>query len=232
MFADRDYERTQSTGSMKCDTPDVTVENWIERRYSVVYVQCEDRPKLLFDVVCTLTDMEYVVFHATIDAQGSRAYMEFYIKHNDGTPISSDAERQRVVQCLQASIQRRASQGVRLELYAKDRRHLLADVTRTFRENGLNVTRAEISTTEDMALNIFYVTDAEGYPVDRKTIEAVQEKIGPDCLKVKELPLIDHHKKTEERNEAGVGVGGAMLLSLGSLVMKNLYNLGLVRSHS
>ena len=122
-------------------------------------------------------------------------------------------------------------QGVRLELYAKDRRCLLADVTRTFRENGLNVTRAEISTTGDMALNIFYVTDAEGYPADPKTIAAVQEKIGADCLKVKELPLINQQKT--ERSEAGVGVGGAMLLSsLGSLVMKNLYNLGLIRSYS
>lgn len=231
MFADRDYERTASTSPMIYDTPDVTVQNWTERGYSIVNIQCKDRPKLLFDVVCTLTDMEYVVFHATVQTQGSRAYLEFYIRHNDGTPIDSDAERQRVIQCLQASIQRRASQGVRLELYAKDRRCLLADVTRTFRENGLNVTRAEISTTGDMALNIFYVTDAEGYPADPKTITAVQEKIGADCLKVKELPLI-HQQKTE-RSEAGVGVGGAMLLSsLGSLVMKNLYNLGLIRSYS
>lgn len=231
MFSDRDYERTASTSPMIYDTPDVTVQNWTERGYSIVNIQCKDRPKLLFDVVCTLTDMEYVVFHATVQTQGSRAYLEFYIRHNDGTPIDSDAERQRVIQCLQASIQRRASQGVRLELYAKDRRCLLADVTRTFRENGLNVTRAEISTTGDMALNIFYVTDAEGYPADPKTITAVQEKIGADCLKVKELPLINQQKT--ERSEAGVGVGGAMLLSsLGSLVMKNLYNLGLIRSYS
>jgi len=101
-------------------------------------------------------------------------------------------------------------QGVRLELYAKDRRCLLADVTRTFRENGLNVTRAEISTTGDMALNVFYVTDAEGYAPDPKIIAAVQEKIGSDCLKVKELPLINQQKP--ESSEAGVGVGGAMLL--------------------
>lgn len=232
MFDDRDYERTPLMSSVKLyDTPDVTVQNWRERGYSVVYIQCKDRAKLLFDVVCTLTDMGYAVFHATIDTQGSRASMEFYIKHTDGTPISSDAERQRVVQCLQAAIRRRASQGVRLELNAEDRPCLLAQVTRTFRENGLNVTRAEISTTgEKMAQNIFYITDAEGYPADPKTIEAVREKIGLGHLKVKELPLIYHQKA--ESSEPGVGVGGAMLLSLGSLVRKNLYNLGLIRSYS
>ncbi|KAH9619425.1 hypothetical protein KSS87_014331 [Heliosperma pusillum] len=229
MFDDRDYERTPSISSLK-DSPEVSVQNWNERGYSVVNVQCKDRPKLLFDAVCTLTDMDYVVFHATVDTQGRRASMEFYIKHSDGSPISSDAERQRVVQCLQAAIQRRASQGVRLELYALDRPCLLADVTRTFRENGLNIARAEISTTGDSACNIFYVTDVEGYTPDTKTIDGVREKIGSSYLKVKELPLIYHQEA--ERNEAGVGVGGAMLLSLGSIVKKNLYHLGLIRSHS
>lgn len=35
---------------------------------------------------------------------------EFYIRHKDGTPISSEPEQQRVIQCLQAAIQRRASE--------------------------------------------------------------------------------------------------------------------------
>ena len=111
-----------------------------------------------------------------------------------------------------------------------DRQGLLADVTRTFRENGLNVTRAEISTTIDMALNVFYVTDAIGNPADLKIIESVRQKIGLSNLKVKELPLICNEKAESE--EQTVGVGGAVLLSLGSLVRRNLYNLGLIRSYS
>lgn len=218
MFDDRNYDGNSFNNSLKYDALEVSVQNWNERGYSVVNIQCKDRPKLLFDVVCTLTDMEYVVFHATINTQGSRASMEFYIRHSDGTPISSDAERQRVVQCLQASIQRRATQGVRLELYTEDRSCLLANVTRTFRENGLNVARAEISTTGEMALNIFYITDAEGYTPDSKTVNSVREKIGMDNLKVKELPLIYHQNAERNEEGAGAGVGGAMLLSLGSIV--------------
>lgn len=227
MFADRDYERKPIIRTSG-DRPLVVVQNCLERCYSVVNIQCKDRTKLLFDVVCTLTDMEYVVFHATINTTG--AYLEFFIRHTDGTPISSEAEKQRVILCLQAAIERRASEGVRLELCTADRSGLLADVTRTFRENGLNITRAEISTTSEMALNVFYVTDASGYPADPKIIESVRQKIGMSILKVNELPLI-HHQKAESDEET-VGVGGAVLLSLGSLVRRNLYNLGLFRSYS
>ncbi|KAJ6347028.1 hypothetical protein OIU76_003675 [Salix suchowensis] len=69
MFADRDNERKpilQPSG----DSPVVTVQNWVERNYSVVNVEFKDRTKLLFDVVCTLTDMEYIMFHATVKTSG------------------------------------------------------------------------------------------------------------------------------------------------------------------
>lgn len=228
MFADRDYERENWV--MTChERPVVTVDNFWERGYSSVNINCKDRTKLLFDVVCTLTDMEYVVFHATINTKGDRAGLEFFIKHTDGTPISSEAEKQRVILCLQAAIERRTSEGVRLELCTTDRRGLLAEVTRTFRENGLNVTRAEISTTENTALNVFYVSDASGNPADPKVIESVRAKIGISSLKVKELPKL---YKKNEGDEPSVGVGGAVLLSLGSIVKKNLFYLGLIRSYS
>lgn len=230
MSADRDYERKPD---LQCwtDSLVVNVQNWTERGYSVVNVQCEDRPKLLFDVVCTLTDMEYVVFHASINTTGDKAYLEFYIRHTDGTPISSEPERHRLIQCLQAAIERRASEGIRLELCTSDRQGLLTDVTRTFRENGLNVTRAEISTAMGMAMNVFHVTDATRNLVDPKSIESVRQKIGLGNLKVKELPF-RHHQMAERQDEHEIGVGGAVLLSLGSLVRKNLYNLGLIKSYS
>lgn len=101
---------------------------------------------------------------------------------------------------------------------------------RIFRENGLNVTRAEISTVGDLATNVFYVTDAIGSPADPKIIESVRQRIGYGNLVVKELPLMYHRKAENEDQE--VGVGGTVLLSLGSLVRRNLYNLGLIKSCS
>ncbi|KAJ0968730.1 hypothetical protein J5N97_021607 [Dioscorea zingiberensis] len=227
MFEDRDYERV-SSGGESCSPPSVSVQIWVEKGYSVVNVQCRDRPKLLYDTVCTLTDMEYVVFHGRIDTDGDRAHQEFYIRHKDGSPISSEAERQRVIQCLQAAIERRASLGLRVEHCTVDRRGLLADVTRTFRENGLSVARAEVSTKGEMAINVFYVTDAAGHPVDHKVIDAVRERIGTGILTVSEEPRPWLCQKRSDNEEAS-GVG---LFSLGSIVKRNLYNLGLIRSCS
>ncbi|KAL8161434.1 hypothetical protein V2J09_012923 [Rumex salicifolius] len=165
--------------------PNVVVDNWYDKDYSVVTIRCKDRPKLLFDTVCTLTDMQYVVFHGSVDAEGPEAYQEYYIRHVDGSPVKSDVERQRVIQYLQAAIERRASEGLKLELCTTDRVGLLSDVTRIFRENGLTVTQAEVTTRLGKAVNTFYVRDASGYPVDAKSIESIRQVIGQTILKVK-----------------------------------------------
>lgn len=212
-------------------TTAVAVQEWGERGYSVVTVSCRDRPKLLFDVVCTLTDLDYVVYHGTFDTDGDHAQQEFYIRRLDGRPISSEAERQRVIQCLQAAIERRSSeQGVRLELRITDRRGLLAYVTRVFRENSLSVTHAEITTRDDMAVNVFHVTDVAGRPADPKTIDEVIHGIGTDSLRVDEERW--PRPCSTEGDAAGRDGAGAGLFSLGSLVKKNLYSLGLIRSCS
>ena len=47
-------------------------------------IRCKDRNKLLFDTVCTLADMDYDVYHATIDSQEGIAHQEYYIKPRYG----------------------------------------------------------------------------------------------------------------------------------------------------
>lgn len=227
MYADRDYDRSEGTcGSLKGA---VTVENCAEKGYTVVNLRCPDRPKLLFDTVCTLTDMQYVVFHATIIAEGSDAFQEFYIRHTDGCPISSEAERQRVIHCLQAAIKRRVSEGLRLELCGEDRVGLLSDVTRIFRENGLSVTRAEVTTRGSKAVNAFYVMDSSGAQVKSETIKAVRNAMA-------EMETMLYVKKEETIRESKVGGQERVGFSLGNLFRsrseKFLYNLGLIRSCS
>lgn len=78
MYADRDYDKAELSGSGGStndrSNPLVNVENCAEKGYTVVNLRCPDRPKLLFDTVCTLTDMQYVVFHGTVIAEGPEAY--------------------------------------------------------------------------------------------------------------------------------------------------------------
>ncbi|KAG6525834.1 ACT domain-containing protein ACR8-like [Zingiber officinale] len=226
LFADCDYERTSSSS-----LPSISVHNCSEKGYSVVSVQCPDRPKLLFDMVYTLTDMDYVVFHGTIDTDDDLAHQEFYIRHKDGSPINSTAEQQRVIQILRAAIERRTSEGTRLELCIEDRLGLLSEVTRTFRENGLLIARAEVSTKGNVASNVFYVTDVAGQPADPKAVDAVREKIGPHFLLVKEeqrprlpCPAADGGEEAQ--------VAGNIGIYLGNLFRRNLFNLGLIKSCS
>ncbi|KAK6912949.1 ACT domain [Dillenia turbinata] len=189
MFADRDYDRVERTGTGrvrdKSSRPHVTVLDCAERDYTIVTMRSKDRPKLLFDILCTLTDMQYVVFHGTVKTGRSEAYQEYYIRHVDGVPISSEAESDRVAQCLEAAIERRASEGLELELFTEDRVGLLSDITRIFRENSLSVKRAEISTKCGKAKDTFYVTDVSGNPIDPKIIDSIRHQIGQKRLLVK-----------------------------------------------
>ncbi|XP_024539781.1 ACT domain-containing protein ACR3 isoform X2 [Selaginella moellendorffii] len=198
--------------------PAISVQNCAEKGYSVVNVRCNDRPKLLFDTVCTLTDMKYVVFHAAIRSEGSFAYQEYYIRLMDGCTLKSEAEQEYVVKCLEAAIERRTGGGIRLELCTKDRVGLLSDVTRIFRENGLSVTRADVSTQGDKAVNVFYVTDASGNPVDRRIVEATRKEIGQSILQVKDLTPSSPNSQHE--------VASKSRFSFGTF----LYSLGLINS--
>lgn len=80
MYADRDYDN-QNVKDERVK-PLVTVENCREREYTVVHMISQDRPKLLFDTVCTITDMQYVIFHGTINAEGPEAQQVINIKTN------------------------------------------------------------------------------------------------------------------------------------------------------
>lgn len=114
-------------------------------------------------------------------------------------------------------------QGIRLELCSEDRVGLLSEVTRIFRENGLSVTQAEVTTRGSQAVNVFYVTDVSGHPVKSETIEVVRKEIGLTILRVNEdaqsTPLQEHRR-----------------FSFGNLFRSRserfLYNLGLIKSYS
>lgn len=79
MYADRDYDK-DDTNCISSDRtkPLVTVENCTDKGYTVVNLRGPDRPKLIFDTVCTLTDMQYVVYHGTIIAEGREAYQVIF----------------------------------------------------------------------------------------------------------------------------------------------------------
>ncbi|KAK4393493.1 ACT domain-containing protein ACR1 [Sesamum angolense] len=183
LAADGDYEECCSCcggiGQKKgCDGTHVKIENCKETGYSIVTIRSRDRPKLLFDTVCTLTDLQYVVYHAAISSRGSTAFQEYYVRHKEGGILSSEGERHRVTQCLIAATERRVSHGLRLDICTRDRTGLLSDVTRVFRESSLSITRAEIGTRGKKAIGTFYVKDTSGQNVTPQTVEIIRREIG------------------------------------------------------
>ncbi|KAL2906476.1 ACT domain-containing protein ACR1 [Bienertia sinuspersici] len=232
MLADEDYEPCSSCGArvsggqgikycgrndgVSCGCTHVSIETCKEKGYSVVNIRCRDRPKLLFDTVCALTDMQYMVFHAAISCDSSTAVQEYYVRRKDGCTLESESERRRVRQCLIAAVERRGTQGLKLDITAKDRIGLLSDVTRVFREHGLSVTRAEIGTSGDKATGTFYVDDASGHEVSKKMVEAMEKEIDGTVVVHNESP-------SKSKNEKATGVDDRpSLLSLGSLLWSRI----------
>lgn len=112
---------------------------------------------------------------------------------------------------------------MKLELCTTDRVGLLSNVTRIFRENSLTVTRAEVATRDNKAVNTFYVRDASGYPVDLRIIESIRNEIGQTILKVK--------GNCEDSNQGPQDSPSRSLFG-GLFKSKSFVNFGLVRSYS
>lgn len=84
MLNDRDYERDQDNCCSAVDDsddlrPHVVLLDCFEKDYTVVILKCKNRPELIFDTICAITDMQYEVFHGTINAGNGEAYQVIYI---------------------------------------------------------------------------------------------------------------------------------------------------------
>lgn len=115
------------------------------------------------------------------------------------------------------------SQGLRLEVCTSNRQGLLSDITRVFREHGLSITRAHITTSDDgdTAIGTFYVTDASGNEVDPKTVESVRKEIGGSVLTVPHSPSRVHHPHPH----SDTTTTAQQKFSLGSLLWSQLERL-------
>ncbi|XP_077217459.1 ACT domain-containing protein ACR1-like isoform X2 [Tasmannia lanceolata] len=233
MFADRDYEMDGQDEEGRRKSGALTVEICNEKGYSVVSVKSRDRPKLLFDTVCALTDMDYVVFHAVISSHGSLAVQEYYLRHRNGCTLDTESERRRLTQCLVAAVERRVSYGLRLDVCTCNKLGLLSDIMRVFGENGLSVARAEIATRGERAVGAFYVTDTSGNDVEPATVESLRKEIGAATV----LEVNNSHPWTPLKSKGGgenAAVEEQPRFSLGSLLWSQLErlsrNFGSIRS--
>lgn len=101
---------------------------------------------------------------------------------------------------------------------------LLSDITRIFRENGLTIKRAKISTDRGEVVDTFYLSEASGSPVEAKTIESIQTQIGQQMmLQVKHNPIL------ESNNKKASNANGAGIFSLGNIFKHPFPGIQLIR---
>ncbi|KAL6767525.1 hypothetical protein ACKKBF_B35580 [Auxenochlorella protothecoides x Auxenochlorella symbiontica] len=171
--------------SPKYDRPSVDIERCDSSGYWIVSIACRDRPKLLFDTVCTLADMDYDIWHATIDAlPGGGAVQEYHVRPRGGEVAWDPEAAACLAAMLESSIQRRFPAGVKLHVRSVDRFGGLADLTRVLSEAGLSITRAKVRTyvNSNSSGHTFYVMSKSGQPPDRTRIQEVCTRLGGNLV--------------------------------------------------
>ena len=94
--------------------------------------------------VCTLADLDYDVYHATIKSSDGIASQEYYVRPRFGFPW--DALRaKKLAAMLEASIQRRFPRGLKVHVQSVDSFGCLAALTAVLRDAGLTITRAKVT---------------------------------------------------------------------------------------
>ncbi|KAJ0617693.1 putative ACT domain-containing protein ACR1-12 [Helianthus annuus] len=74
MLANRDYKRGNCVDLDISRRPDVNAVNVYCKDCLVVTIRCTDRPRLLFDIIYTLIDMDYIVLHGYIKAERTETF--------------------------------------------------------------------------------------------------------------------------------------------------------------
>ncbi|XP_020593484.1 ACT domain-containing protein ACR4-like [Phalaenopsis equestris] len=177
----RSFESVSEDNKEVC-LPHVSVESWKDVNYIVVKVRSSDRPKLMFDVVCALTDLDYNIFHGSIISQDSVAYQEYFVRRTNGYKMLNEMEKQSIMQSLTGAIERRKSRGLKMKVRKLDRHGLLSNVTMTLRENNLSLEKMKFTSEDGLAVGYFHISDASSSTnadeIDQQRLEAVCHEIG------------------------------------------------------
>ncbi|HXZ14492.1 MAG TPA: ACT domain-containing protein, partial [Roseiarcus sp.] len=84
--------------------PEVTVDNTLSRRYTVVEVTCLDRPGLLRDLTASLSNLNLNIGSAHIVTFGEKAVDAFYVSDLTGQKINSPAKQAAIKRRLLADL--------------------------------------------------------------------------------------------------------------------------------
>lgn len=168
--ADEPLETSSTAGhcSPTTTSPRVTITDWPRLSYWRVTIRCTDRPKLFFDTLCTLADLDYDVYHATASSNEGLAFQDFYIRPRFGDVKFQQKKADHLTYMLEASIRRRFPHGLKVIIVSADTIGLLSKLTAVMYDSGIAVSRAKVAASQDTNTcgHTFYVTDDAGEAID------------------------------------------------------------------
>ncbi|KAF6259486.1 hypothetical protein COO60DRAFT_1512839 [Scenedesmus sp. NREL 46B-D3] len=185
MFGLQQQQQQGGAGGGDLGTPEVQIQHSSLFNYWLVTIRCRDRNKLFFDTVCTLCDMRYDIFHATIDGEPSGwAHQLFYIRPRFGECVW-DERRASVLQAmLSSAVQRRFPPGLRVHVFSGSN-VVLQDLVRGMRRHRLTITRCKVRAYES-ASHTFSLLNQDGSLPSRQYVQMACQSAGGELV---EAPL-------------------------------------------
>jgi hypothetical protein len=153
-----------------------------QTRYTTFHVSTRDRPQLLFDTVCTLSDLGIDVFHATIDTDEQMANLEFFVKSSSGAEIREEEEMNFIKMRLGMALAFSApTEALCLYIKGQDNKGMLHRISKEFVSAGLDITYCTSRTDpiEMQTCCVFYVLRANDERAPVTKFDAKLER----CLK-------------------------------------------------
>ncbi|MGR8921183.1 MAG: [protein-PII] uridylyltransferase [Gammaproteobacteria bacterium] len=161
-----------------------------------------DRPALFADLTATLAHANTKVMAANAyGLRDGRVLDEFYITDGNDKPVTESGQVERLEKRLLRVLEGEKPKPVKrpanpdilmkkqrvqvrqhtaaahhvtaIEVVAADRRGLIADLAAAIATTGVNLHGASIATFGEKAVDVFFVTDVAGRPVDQERIDAL-----------------------------------------------------------
>lgn len=135
--------------SPKLGKPNVSIQPDQRWGYWIVSIRCKDRSKLLFDTVCTLADLDFDVYHGSVDCRNDLAVLELFVRPRYHHFESIHDRIDEVQQFLEGAIIRRFPKGLKLHVHPFDKPGCLGGLLHALKSADLCVTRCLGSVKHD-----------------------------------------------------------------------------------
>jgi len=134
-------DRSATHRSPEVENPNVSIKSDIRRGYWIVHLKCKDRLKLMFDAVCTLADLDFDVYHGSLDCGNGNADLELFVRPRFQHLEAIEDKKKEIKRFLEDAIVRRFPKGLKLHVQLFDDPSCLADLLSSLKASNFCVTR-------------------------------------------------------------------------------------------